>query len=122
MVHSLRTWRAWTREDLPDGVPPYTMWLGEVRQVAHNGRFSVLIRPLPDGAIHAMVTKKAGAPSWAEMQRIKDSLFGADRWAVECFPPRRKLVDGADSYHLWVLPEGAAWPYDLASTEPVLAP
>jgi len=37
---------------------------------------------------------------WADLQRIKDDLFGADRTAAEVFPPRDELVDQANAYHL----------------------
>lgn len=109
---ALGRWPAWTWQELPEGPPAGEGWTREVRRVAHNSIFAVLVRPLPDGADHAMIASPSGPPTWAEKQRIKDQLFGA-RWAVECFPPRARIVDGADAYHLWVLPAGAAWPYDL---------
>lgn len=113
-LRALERWPKWKWHALPDGVPGASGWGREVRRVAANSIFSVLVRPLPDGADHAMVCALNGTPppSWAEKQRIKNQLFGA-RWAVECFPPQRRLVDGADAYHLWVLPPGATWPYDL---------
>lgn len=117
-ARAMRRWEPWTWHPLPEGIPGGSGWCREVRRVAANGLFSVLVRPLPDGAEHAMIATLPGAapPTWAEKQRIKDTLFGA-RWAVECFPPRDRLVDGADAYHLWVLPRGAAWPYDLKADE-----
>lgn len=45
-------------------------------------------------------------PTWWEAQRIKDELAGKDRTAVEVYPPRDEIVDGADMFHIWVLPEG----------------
>lgn len=51
--------------------------------------------------------------TWAAKQRIKDDLFGAERVAVEVFPPRKELVDQADAYHLWVLPEGFKLPFGV---------
>jgi hypothetical protein len=114
----LRRWKPWERTRLPDGLPQAKGWTKEVREVVANGEFAVLIRPLPDGATHAMISTIRGwPPTWAEKQRIKDTLFGA-RWAVECFPPRARLVDDADAYHLWVLPPDSAWPYDLKSAGP----
>jgi hypothetical protein len=41
------------------------------------------------------------------MQRIKDTLAGPDRAAVEVYPPASEVVDQANMYHLWVLPPGA---------------
>lgn len=51
--------------------------------------------------------------SWADMQRIKDELVGSDRLAIEVFPPQQKLVDQANCYHLWVLPQGFEFPFGL---------
>jgi hypothetical protein len=111
-LRRLGRWPAWEWKHLIDGVPGSDGWSREFQRVASNGLFAVLVRPLPDRADHAMITALGEPPTWAEKQRIKDTLFGA-RWAVECFPPRGRLVDGADAYHLWVLPSGHPWPYDL---------
>ncbi len=43
---------------------------------------------------------------WRHFQRIKNELAGAEREAVEIFPPESQLVDTSNQYHLWVLPEG----------------
>ena len=56
---------------------------------------------------------KANVP-WADKQRIKDELMGADRTAVEVYPAVVDLVDEADVYHLWVLPEGMKLPFGLS--------
>lgn len=51
--------------------------------------------------------------TWAEMQRIKDELVGAERIGVEVYPAQSALVDAAHIYHLWVLPEGFKLPFGL---------
>jgi hypothetical protein len=51
--------------------------------------------------------------SWEDMQRIKDELVGPERVAVEVYPPRSQLIDEAELYHLWVLPEDYALPFGL---------
>ena len=33
-------------------------------------------------------------------------MCGEDREAIEIFPSEKRLVDTANQYHLWVLPEG----------------
>ena len=43
---------------------------------------------------------------WRHLQRIKTELCGAEREAIEIFPPESQLVDSANQFHLWVLPEG----------------
>jgi len=50
---------------------------------------------------------------WADMQRIKDELCGAERVAVEVFPPQSQLVDDANCRHLWAMPDGFALPFGL---------
>ncbi len=51
--------------------------------------------------------------TWAAKQRIKDELVGSGRVAVEVFPPASEVVDQADAYHLWVLPEGFRLPFGV---------
>lgn len=51
--------------------------------------------------------------SWQELQRIKNEVMGEDRTAVEIYPSVNKLVDDANIYHLWVLPEKFSLPFSL---------
>lgn len=52
---------------------------------------------------------------WRDLQRIKDRIAqdGADRWAVEVFPPALAVVDNCNLRHLWVMPVGWEPPVDL---------
>ena len=59
-------------------------------------------------------TGEARRPSWKEAQRIKDTIVGWERVAVEVFPRRVDIVDQANMYHLWVLPDGVILPFGLA--------
>lgn len=52
-------------------------------------------------------------PTWAEKQRIKNELGGRERAAIEVFPAASRLVDGADAYHLWLLPADMRLPFGL---------
>lgn len=65
--------------------------------------------------IHIAIRRHDGGTSlpWADKQKIKDDLVGAERVAVEVFPPRSELDDAANMYHLWVLPEGFELPFRL---------
>jgi hypothetical protein len=54
---------------------------------------------------------KKAVRDWRHFQRIKNELAGAEREAVEIFPPESQLVDTANQYHLWVLPEGQSTPF-----------
>ena len=49
---------------------------------------------------------KKAVHDWRHLQRIKSELMGDEREAVEIYPPESDLVDEANQYHLWVLPEG----------------
>jgi hypothetical protein len=51
------------------------------------------------------------ARSWRDLQRIKNELCGREREAVELFPSDKRLMDSANQYHLWVLPEGQLYPF-----------
>jgi hypothetical protein len=53
--------------------------------------------------------------SWADLQRIKNEVAGPERVAVEVFPPEAELVDEANFYHLWALPEGFELPFRVRS-------
>jgi hypothetical protein len=43
---------------------------------------------------------------WRHFQRIKNELCGPEYEAVEIYPAESRLVDTANQYYLWVLPEG----------------
>lgn len=63
---------------------------------------------------HACMRNKDGSDiPWAEKQRIKNELFGPDITAIEVFPAESNLVDEANMYHLWVLPQGYKLPFSL---------
>lgn len=55
---------------------------------------------------HLAIASLSGErPTWWEMQRIKDELAGPDAMAVEVYPPAAEVVDEADMFHIWVLPQ-----------------
>ncbi len=67
---------------------------------------------------HLLITRHPGADdrrprSWSDLQRIKNELAGPERVAVEVFPAQSQLIDQADVYHLWVLPDGMQLPFSL---------
>jgi hypothetical protein len=43
---------------------------------------------------------------WRHLQQIKNDICGEDREAVELYPATDRVNDGANQYHLWVLPKG----------------
>lgn len=115
---ALRTgdWGPWQK--VPNTRPPRAGgWLAEIHTVWKNHVFAVLVRTVPTdwGEVeHAAIRNVSETDiAWRDMQRIKDELFGAKRVAVEVFPPWAEIVDEANMYHLWVLPEGFALPFTL---------
>jgi len=76
-----------------------------------------MTRPVPTewGIVtHACICNTGNTDiPWAEKQKIKDELFGPDRIALEVFPAADELVDGANMYHIWVLPAGMELPFSL---------
>lgn len=92
-------------------------WLHECSWAFRCQVFAVLLRQLPEQkVIHLAVSSLSGIrPTWHEMQRIKNDLVGAKLTAVEVYPPQDEVVDGADMFHIWVLP--GRLPFSL-STRP----
>lgn len=111
-------WGKWIEKDVHSKVhlgiePPK----GLKRFVA-NDRYSVQFYEWRTDwglVIHLLIRQHDQKPvrSWAHMQQIKNELVGCDRVAVEVFPAEQDLVDEANCYHLWVLPEGFKLPFGL---------
>ena len=107
-------WEPWR-----SGAPPVGAkgWLSEVDEVWTNGTVVVLSRPVATshGEVRhfAVRTALSNELPWVAMQHIKDTLAGPERIAVEVCPRAQDIVDEADMYHLWVLPEGARLPFGL---------
>lgn len=102
-------WGPWEKLSLPHGVPGGGGWTKDVRAAFRNKVFSVLVREVSDGAgdrvVHLAITSLSQRrPTWWEAQRIKNDICGPIATAVEVYPPQAEVVDGADMYHLWVLP------------------
>ena len=101
-------WGAWNIKTFPKGSVSQNPrgWAYQF-EIAHvNDVFSVLDRTLPNGVRHLGVSSLSGIrPAWPEMQRIKDEIAGVGATAVEVYPPQAEIVDQADMFHIWVLPE-----------------
>lgn len=97
-------WGIWETIPLPNGAPGGGGWTREVRKVHRNRIFAVLERPTT-GAVHLAVSSLSGVrPTWHEMQRIKNEIAGTEATAVEVYPPAAEMVDGADMFHIWIVP------------------
>lgn len=42
---------------------------------------------------------------WRHLQQIKNELVGPEAEAIELYPAESRLVDTANQYHLWVIPD-----------------
>lgn len=107
---TLTTWALYTNDLFIVTVVPF---------VCDFGRCSHMVMRLKPASV--LVSKDGGMPiplptvglTWAAKQRIKNELMGSGAIAVEVFPPESELVDQADAYHLWVLPEGTRLPFGV---------
>lgn len=100
-------WPAWEVVDIRPGMIPGNGWSQRVTKAHRNWVFSVLERPLANGVVHYAVSSLSQIrPTWWEMQRIKNELAGEAATAVEVYPPQSEVVDEANMFHFWVLPDG----------------
>lgn len=45
------------------------------------------------------------------LQKIKNAIFGEEREACQIYPSEKRLMDASNQTHLWVLEEGAEFPW-----------
>ena len=113
-------WGEWRITALPTGLPGGTGWCRDIREAWANDLYAVLVRPVDTrwGKVHHLAIRTASnlEPPWRDKQRIKDEIFGALSSAVEVMPPDDEVVDQADMYHIWVLPDGFELPFTIAPT------
>ncbi len=107
----------WQWEEVPGVESPVTYW-GKFVMALRSSRFSVQVydRETEWGPVMQLVVRRHDGGtviSWAELQRIKNELAGANRLAIEVFPPVEQLIDNANLFHLWVLPRGFVLPFGL---------
>lgn len=69
-----------------------------------------------DGSMHISFKRndRSAVRDWRHFQAIKNEVAGPEREAIELFPPESQLMDGANEYHMWVLPEGQQSPLGFA--------
>lgn len=82
-------------------------------EVWANSVYSVFVRYIGQGALHLSFHRhdREAVRDWRHFQAIKNEIAGPERTAIEVFPPESQLVDAANEYHLWVLPEGYPLPF-----------
>jgi hypothetical protein len=94
----------------PHKGPARPSWMTRVYK---NNRYIVMIddhkKTTHGEAICAMIQAVDAKPipnHWAEIQRIKNAIFGKEAMGIEYYPPQSKLTDDANIYWLWVFPAG----------------
>jgi hypothetical protein len=122
MARRTGDWGPWVdvpADQLPASMPAGARgWVKEITRVFTNRFCAVLIRPVqtawgPVEHLCICTASNTTTITWAEKQRIKNEVSGLERTAIEVFPAVGRLVDGANAYHLWVLPDGFAMPFGL---------
>jgi len=78
-----------------------------------NNRFIVMIfdnAEVSTGtAIQALIQRHDNLPilgHWAEIQKIKNEIFGEETTAVEYYPAKSQLIDEFNIYWIWIFPDG----------------
>lgn len=106
LARKLGEWGPWKKLEFPKGTVGDYAWLRDITICHRNKVFAVLEREAENGVRHLSVTSLSLIrPTWWEMQRIKNELAGEHATAVEVYPPQDEVVDGAETFHIWVLPE-----------------
>jgi hypothetical protein len=109
-------WGPWVRIDTPHG-GECIGWVRDIRYVFRNHLYVVMCRPVRTEigeVVHCSIRTASNLePPWRDKQRIKNECFGEKRVAVEVMPSQDRVVDGADMYHMWVMPEGYEMPFCL---------
>lgn len=107
----------WERKPSPKELGIGSGWFGQLDQVYTNGKYTVMVRTIDTewGKVEHTCIRNTGNTDipWRDKQKIKNDLFGREWVAVEVFPAESELVDEANMYHLWVLPEGFRLPFGL---------
>ena len=78
-----------------------------------NDEYIVIQRDHDTGLTHLSFKNRANNPfiDWRDRQEIKNQLCGPEREGCELYPAESRLVDAANQFHLWVLPEGDRFPF-----------
>lgn len=76
-----------------------------------NNRYTVMIfdkhETTMGNAIRVMIQKHDDTPiqfHWREMQKIKNTIFGEETFAVEYYPAESQLINDHNIYWMWIFP------------------
>lgn len=87
-------------DGLPDGFVSIEVWSNEM--------YEATAMTTVEGWVYLTLKRhdRRAVRDWRHLQSIKNEIAGPERIAIEIFPPEEFLIDEANQYHLWVLPEG----------------
>ena len=76
-----------------------------------NGQYVVIKKDYPKKAgvmTHLSIRRidRKACRDWRDFQAIKNQLCGPEREGIELYPAESRVVDTANQFHLWVMPEG----------------
>lgn len=110
--------RKWKEVPSPKSKQFGSGWCRELNKAyIYEGKYAAMTREIQTTwgkVIHCAIRNDLGTDmTWKEKQWIKDSLFGEDRVAIEVFPAKDRLVDEANMYHIWILPQNFEIPFGI---------
>jgi hypothetical protein len=85
---------------------------GGTMEAYANDIYQCFLRKLPDGMRHLSIKRNDRLPihNWQHLQQIKNDVTGQESEGIELFPAMSRIADGANQYHIWVLPDGEKYP------------
>lgn len=113
-------WGTWERVDYskaPKAIVPKGLTLAYRNNIFSVQVYERKISGTDDKALLAGIrchlAENSHKMTWAQKQRIKNEIFGAERVAFEVYPPESELVDQSDMYWIWIMPAGTPLPFKL---------
>lgn len=78
-----------------------------------NSLYTVTVTEHEGGGTYLSIKANDRSPrhDWRHLQRIKNRFCGPEREGCELYPAESRLVDEANQFHLFVLPEGERFPF-----------
>ena len=110
---SAKNWGEWEHRFSPDNAS--VSKLPGFQNGWCNNLFAVQHFVLNFGSFDRVMVRRhdSGRICWAELQRIKNELFGEDRMAFEMLPRQKDLVDSANMYWFFLVPTEREHHFDM---------
>lgn len=112
IAHALATFPDATEADvraMVEAVVTGEVWMNNIYQVNVRRCLDEIENPTGLPIVHLSIKTidKRPVRDWRDFQRIKNQLVGPECEGIELYPAESRLVDTANSYHLWVIAEPA---------------